>query len=136
VPDAFTLCLDGKIPGDQRFQATLSWFTSQNGGNSGSGLAAPLGGLGIAKGGLFSFFPNNPEVLLKVLDGCNITGYFWVFAAPTTNLGYTLTVIDTVARDAGSPESVYRYQRANTDGVVATAFADTSAYDTCQFTAD
>lgn len=133
TPDAFTLCLDGKVSGDRRFQVQLSWFTSQNGGDGGSALATPLQELGISKGGFFSFFPNNPEMLIKVLDGCAITGHYWVFAAPTTNVGFTLEVIDTVARDGGAPESVYRYVRSNPDLAVATAFADTSAYDTCDY---
>ena len=46
-----------------------------------------------AYGGLLWFFDrDNPEVLVKVLDGCSINGHRWVFVAPVTDLGLELWV--------------------------------------------
>ena len=56
------------------------------------------GGAGRADDGqtLFYFFdPANWEMLVKVLDGCEINNHFWVFAAAATDVEYTLTVTDT-----------------------------------------
>ncbi len=45
---------------------------------------------------LYYFFePDNWEMLVKVLDGCSFNNHFWVFAAATTNVEYSLTVTDT-----------------------------------------
>lgn len=45
--------------------------------------------------GNFSFFQStNWEMLVKVLDGCRINGYYWVFAAGATSLPWELTVTD------------------------------------------
>jgi len=86
-PSATTLCLG---EGD-RFAATISW-ESQN-GNTGVGTAVEAG---FRDGGLFWFFnQRNPEMLVKVLDGCSNNGHYWVFFAATTNVGFNLTVEDT-----------------------------------------
>ena len=74
--------------------------------------------------GLFYFFSlKNWEVLVKVLDGCDITGHFWVFAASATDVGYTLSVTDT----ANGTVKEYR----NPIGQIAPALTDTSAFATC-----
>lgn len=45
---------------------------------------------------LFYFFsPDNAEVLLKVLNGCQVNGSWWVFAASATDRAYTIRVRDT-----------------------------------------
>ena len=42
---------------------------------------------------LFWFFERgNPEVLVKVLDGCGLNGHRWVFASGATDLGYEFKV--------------------------------------------
>ncbi len=41
---------------------------------------------------LYFFDRDNAEVLIKVLDGCGVNGYRWVFVAPVTTLAYNLTV--------------------------------------------
>ena len=41
---------------------------------------------------LYFFDRNNAEVLIKVLDGCDINGHRWVFVAPVTSLAFNLTV--------------------------------------------
>jgi hypothetical protein len=50
---------------------------------------------GVTEGGLFWFFgATNPEMLIKIIDGCSLGGHFWVFFAATTNVGF-VTVTDT-----------------------------------------
>ncbi len=95
VPSDTTLCLDN-VPGDRRFQATLSYATTQGGGLSGKGQALPLAQNGVRRGGLFWLFSqDNPEMLVKVLNGCPVNGKFWVFTSAGTNVGFTLNVRDT-----------------------------------------
>jgi Beta-propeller repeat len=90
-----TLCLDDQ-PGDARFQVQVAFQTVQGGGLSGSGQAIPLAGLGVTHGGVLWFFSaDNPEVLIKVLPACSASGFHWVFASAGTNVGVTITVIDT-----------------------------------------
>ncbi|HVR29665.1 MAG TPA: hypothetical protein VMS86_09020, partial [Thermoanaerobaculia bacterium] len=36
----------------------------------------------------------NPEVLLKVLDGCEVNGHYWVFWSAGTNVRLVVTVTD------------------------------------------
>ncbi len=51
-----------------------------------------------ADSAIFWFFnAANWEMLVKVLDGCDNNGHYWVFAAATTNVGYTLRVTDLEA---------------------------------------
>ena len=114
VPGATTLCIDG------RFQVRVSFHTSQAGGRSGDAQAIGLQSLGVAQGGLFWFFAaNDPEMLIKVLDGCALTGHYWVFYAATTNVGFTVTVADTQTGNART------YQ--NADLTAAPPVQDTAA---------
>lgn len=79
-----------------RFRVTLAARDPRTGA-TGSGLSIP-------GSDLFGYFsipaltnnPENPEVFVKVLDGRPINGHFWVFFSGLTDLGYTLTVTDTV----------------------------------------
>ncbi len=97
VPGATTLCIDHN-PGDKRFKVQVSYATSQGGGRSGSGGAISGAGLGVTQGGLFWFFQaSNPELLVKIINGCSLNSHFWLFYAATTNVGFTVTVTDTVA---------------------------------------
>lgn len=119
VPGATTLCIDHS-PGDKRFKIQVSYATSQGGGQSGSGSAIPLSSLGVTEGGLFWFFgPTNPEMLIKIIDGCSLTSHFWLFYAATTNVGFIVTVTDTVALN----QAVY----TNQDLQAAVPVQDTSA---------
>ena len=53
-------------------------------------------GLGSRESGLLYFFDrDNAEVLVKVLDGCQVNGHRWVFAAPVTTLAFNLHVTET-----------------------------------------
>jgi|GEM_PF-4036426 len=112
-----TLCLDDQ-PGDQRWQIGVTFATGTTGG---AGHAIRLASLGVSHGGLFWFFDGtNPEILLKVLNGCALNQHFWVFASATTDVGFMVTVTDT--RDGRC--QVYR----NQSGTAAPPIQDTSAF--------
>jgi len=122
-PSDTVLCIDDE-PGDERFKVTLEYDTVLGGGLMGDATVEPLAVLGIRKGGVFSFTdPTNPEVLVKVLDGCSITNHYWVFFAATTTVGFELTVEDTLSGDV----KVY----TNPDLQAALPVTDTEAFATC-----
>jgi N-acetylglucosamine-6-sulfatase len=124
VPGPATLCIDGKTAGDKRFQVEVSYQTSQGGGQSGQGQAIALAPLGITHGGAFWFFSaDNPEMLVKVIDGCPINSKKWFFASAGTNVGFTLIVTDTTT---GLQKSY-----TNADLVTAVPIQDTAALTTC-----
>ncbi len=94
VANATTLCIDDQA-GDKRFQVRVTYSTTQGGGLSGTGHAIPLTSLGVNRGGLFWFFgSDNPEMLIKILNGCSINNRFWVYYAAGTNVGFHVTVTD------------------------------------------
>jgi len=114
---ATTLCLDDQ-PGDRRWKIGAAFTTAKSGG---AGQAIALASLGVSHGGLFWFFDGaNPEILLKVLDGCAVNQHFWVFSSATTNVGFTVTVTDT--RDGRA--KVY----TNQNGTAAKPIQDTGAF--------
>ena len=86
-PDGSTLCFQ-----DQRFTATGSWSLAD--GQNGSMSAGVLGRKDSAA--FYFFRPENLEMLIKVLDGCAVNGHYWVFYSATTDVGFELTVLDTV----------------------------------------
>jgi len=80
--------------------------------------------VGLTRGGAFWFFsPDNPELLVKILDGCSVNGAKWLFASAATNVGFTLTVTDTTT----GAQRVY----TNPDRNPAAPIQDTSAFATC-----
>jgi hypothetical protein len=121
VADDATLCFD-ELPGDRRYQARITYHTAQGGGLAGSGHAVSLAPSGLTRGGAFWFFSSdNPEVLLKLLDGCTLDEHHWVLAAATTNVGYSLVVTDTFT----GAERTY----TNPDQTSALPVQDTAAFD-------
>lgn len=67
-PAPAVLCLQGG-----RYQVTLDWSALD-----GRSAAAPVSDARTAEAGLFFFFaPANWEVLVKVLDGCEVNGHHW-----------------------------------------------------------
>jgi hypothetical protein len=93
VPSATTLCVDDQ-PGDKRFTVTASFETDAA---HGDGHAIDLSAVGVHQGGLFWFFSaGNPELLVKVLNGCTVNQKFWVFLSAGTNVGVTVKVFDTL----------------------------------------
>ena len=108
------LCLN-----HQRFKVEVEW--EDFAGETGPGRVLPFGS---DDSGLFWFFSeSNWELLVKVLDGCGINNRFWVFAAATTDVRYTLQVTDTATG------TVRRY--VNPLGTASAAVADTGAFATC-----
>lgn len=119
VPSDTVMCIDDAAR-DRRFEITLSFATVQGGGISGHGQEIVEAPLGVTHGGLFWFFSqDNPEVLIKVLNGCALNSNFWVFFSAGTNVGFSLTVKDTATGH------VKTY--TNADLHAATPVQDTSA---------
>jgi hypothetical protein len=123
IPSDTVMCIDD-LPGDHRFKVTVSFHTVQGGGIAGSGQEIPLAQLGVIHGGLFWFFgADNPEMVVKMVDGCSVNGFFWVFISAGTNVGYTVTVKDTVFG------SIKTY--TNNDLTPAAPVQDTAAISGC-----
>ncbi len=77
--------------GDGRFKVEVSWEDFD--GNVGPGQVTPLR---TADTGSFYFFdPDNVELMVKVLDGRQQNGRFWVFYGSLTNVGFELFVTDS-----------------------------------------
>ncbi len=113
-PDAETRCLQ-----DSRYEVRAVWWWRD--GRSGPARVAHAGTNDSA---LFWFFDlSNWEILVKVLDGCSTNGHFWVFGAATTDLGYRITVTDTVTGRARAYE--------HEGGPPAPAITDTTAFHAC-----
>ncbi len=114
--DAETRCLR-----DSRYAVRVRWFGADGGSGAGTVIHA-----GTNSSGLFSFFDRrNWEVVLKVLDGCVQNGRVWVLGASTTDLGYVISVRDTVTGE----EREYR----NEPGRSAPAIVDARAFpDGCR----
>ncbi|MEM7354215.1 MAG: hypothetical protein AAF657_25650 [Acidobacteriota bacterium] len=115
LPDAKTHCLN-----QGRFRVEVEW--KDEAGNEGKGEAL----LASDDSGEFWFFsPNNTEMLVKVLDACDLAGFnsFWVFAAGLTDVEVSLEVTDTFSGQSREYESDLN---APFDPVL-----DTSAFLTC-----
>lgn len=114
TPSGTTMCLN-----NNRFKVEVTWQDFS--GNRGNGNVVQAG---TADSGLFWFFASsNWEMLVKVLNGCPVNGKYWVFAAATTNVGYTLTVTDL---KTGATK-----QYTNPLGTSAAATTDTNAFPSC-----
>jgi len=113
TPATNVLCLRGN-----RFQATADWMTGL--GTSGAGVAVQL----TDDTGYFWFFdPANVEMVVKVLDGCPVSGRYWVYAGGLTDVGVTLTVTDAQT----GAEAVY----LNPLGTPFVTITDVNALDAC-----
>lgn len=102
---------------DGRFTATVQW--SLPSGATGSGTAIPDSV--TSQGGLFSFFgAENPELLVKVLDGCAVNNHFWVLGSASTNVHFVLQISDSATGTS--------WRHENAQDTLAPAFADTAAF--------
>jgi len=87
VTGGVNLCLSAN-----RFRATVSW-QNQYAGTTGVGTAVGL----TTDTGYFWFFDSaNVELVAKILDGRAVNGKFWVFYGALSDVGYTITITDTV----------------------------------------
>lgn len=86
-----------------RFHVEVSWRGPF--GGKGAGHPVPL----TDDTGAFWFFePANLELLVKVLDGRTVNGWYWVFYGALSNVEYTLEVTDTFTgekRQYSNPQS-------------------------------
>ena len=113
VTDDATLCLNRG-----RFKVQVTWRAGET-----SADARVVPG-GTDDSGLLSFFQADVwEILIKVLDGCGLNDRFWVFAAATTDLQYTMTVTDAWT---GRSSTYF-----NNAGTASPAITDTDAFETC-----
>jgi hypothetical protein len=115
VPSATNMCLLGG-----RFAAQITYRTPNVG--TGAGHAVTYSN----QTGLFWFFnQENVEMLLKVVDGCNVPGLnaYWVFFSATTNVDFTLTVTDT--------QTGVAKQYRNPLGLAAEPIQDVSTFQAC-----
>lgn len=73
-----------------RIEVEVTWQDGR--GGSGRGKVLPAS----ASTAPFWFFsPTTPEVVVKVLDGRNVNGSFWVFVASLSDVQFAVTVRDT-----------------------------------------
>ncbi|MEO8276106.1 MAG: hypothetical protein ABI639_07785 [Thermoanaerobaculia bacterium] len=123
VPNATTLCFD-VAPGDGRVSVKLDWSTTLGGGSSGHAHPVALQPVGITKGGMFWIFSaDNPELIVKVINGCASNGHIWIYYSALTNAGFTLT-----ATDNSFP--THTWTRTNPDLTIAASVAVIDAF-TC-----
>jgi len=102
---------------DGRFELSVSWQNADGEQGPGHLVQAPS-----ADSALFYFFsPNNWELMVKVLDGCAINDSYWVFAAASTDVAYTVEI-----RDLAHPGASYRF--ANALGERAAAITHLDAF--------
>ena len=114
VADSHTLCLS-----QDRFKVTLSWKIQSGQTGVGTQVAVPSEDSGL----LWFFDDDNWEVLVKVLNGCAVNNRYWVFFAATTDVQYTLTVVDT---QTGQVKVYF-----NPLGTPSPLVTDTSAFAAC-----
>lgn len=95
ISDSTHLCLT-----DDRFRVSMMWT------NPSTLVTQPAHALALASAdetGLFYFDNNdNIEMTVKVHRACGLTNNFWIFAAPTTTLEFTITVTDTLTSESHS----------------------------------
>ncbi len=100
------------------FEVEVEWDDGK--GKVGRGMAERL----TAESGDFWFFdPANIELVIKVLDGCQANGHYWVFAAGLTDVEVTTTVRDL--------KSGLEMSWTNPQGTLFEPIGDTSAFATC-----
>jgi hypothetical protein len=113
-PDSQTMCLD-----DNRFKVTVEWNQPPLFNQPGFVENVRQDDTGY----FFFLDPDNTEMIIKVLDGCDFNDHFWVFYGSTTNVEFTLTVTDT---QTGNIQTIF-----NPLGQPAPAITDTQAFATC-----
>ena len=73
-----------------RFRVEVEW--TDFAGNSGRGHATPES---VDTGFFWFFDPSIVELVVKVIDGRDFNGHFWVFFGALSNVEYTVTITDT-----------------------------------------
>jgi hypothetical protein len=111
--DADTTCLQGG-----RFAVRITWKTP----DGGQGVGHPMQ-LTPDSAHFWFFRPENIEVVAKVLDGCALSGRFWVFATGLTNVETHITVTDSLTHQSKT--------YTNPQGQAFLPIQDTGAFATC-----
>ncbi len=115
-------CIDGPntlCVNNERFKIEVDFATAQNSGAA-SAVAIPT----APASGLFYFFgADNIELLIKVLNACGVNNRYWVFFAATTNVEFTVKVLDT---QTGKTRFYF-----NPLNRTAPPVQDTDAFSTC-----
>ncbi len=117
VESETTLCLN-----NGRFQVEVDWRAPGTAATAATAIPLEF----APESGLFYFSsPGNIEMLVKVLNACNpvLGNKYWVFYAATTNVEFTMTVIDTQT----GVVQVYH----NPENTPAAPVQDTNAFSTC-----
>jgi hypothetical protein len=94
MPDETTLCLE-----NGRFRVEVEWTAHDL--TAGVGTAHQIAD---DAGELWFFSPDNPELLVKVIEACELSGHYWFFAAGLTDVEVDVTVTDTTT---GAPRSYH-----------------------------
>ncbi len=85
--DANALCLDGG-----RFEAMVDWHRPSAADDGTRRMALPE----ASRSGLFSSSrSSDPQLLVNMLDGCNVNGHHWLYFATVTDTELTVKVRDT-----------------------------------------
>ncbi len=95
--EAIAATIPGSVCVDDRFIASCEWedFTDGQGTGVGRSLARDTS--------TFWFFqPSNIELMVKILDGRSINGHFWIFYGALTDVGFTLSIVDSVTGESKS----------------------------------
>ena len=134
-------CVDGS-GGDclhgGRFRVSATYRTSTGETKSASIRQAYLGDSASL---LYFLSADNPELLLKVMDGCASNGRYWVFGSAATDLEYEVEVADnrdgvvmTYARDRSNPmiadRSSFSCERSSSAAVPGVAGREREAGET------
>ncbi|NJL28532.1 MAG: hypothetical protein HC897_11905 [Thermoanaerobaculia bacterium] len=110
--------LPGFTIGGGRFAVEISWRDFE--GDTGEAKEV----VGSRDSAVVYFFnPDNWEVLIKALDGCEINDRWWIFLSASTNVEYTVKVTDKVH---GTVKTYF-----NPLGNVPRSIVDTEAFATC-----
>ncbi len=80
-----SLCLAG-----DRFRLHADWWVRDERTKDGTALA-----IREETGGFWFFTADNPEIIVKVLDGCGSNDHHWIYAAGLTDVEVHLSVTDT-----------------------------------------
>jgi hypothetical protein len=111
------------LPRDGRFKVALEW-AGESSEVPGVDVRGDATAADVWDSGNFWFFdPESTGLLVKVLDGCEFNDHFWLFAAATTDVEFTLTVTDTLRGESASYD--------NPLGQSLEPILDTSAFATC-----
>jgi len=110
APQGGSLCLDG-----DRFAASVAFHDPASGATR-SGHPVPLSD---GTGALWFFDPQNPELIVKLIDGTAVNGHHWLFYASLTDVEFDLTVLDNWT----GQQRIYH----NAHGTLASV-ADTQAF--------